>query len=175
MRIQGHIAAGYLVSQGLIAILPIPADERLAMLTLGTLAGVLPDLDALYYFAKKKAVMLSDDFTHHQWVSHTFPPYLILTGLLLVLGWFTANTSLQNASLFLGVSVCIHLLLDMVGSGDGIMILWPISRRMVGIGKLNVHGMTWKRVYETSPYVWIENMILITAFVLLLADIVGFI
>jgi membrane-bound metal-dependent hydrolase YbcI (DUF457 family) len=175
MRVQGHIAAGYLASQVLAAALSIPAEDRLTMLALGTLAGGLPDLDALYYFAKKKAVMLGDDFRHHHWVSHTFPPYLILTGLLFILGWGTANSCLQNASLFLGASVCMHLLLDMVGSGDGIMILWPFSRRMVGIGKLNAHGMTWKRKYEASPYIWIENTILLAAFLLLSLDIAGII
>lgn len=175
MRIQGHIAAGYLVSQSLSAVLPIAADERLALLTLGTIAGALPDFDALYYFAKKKALMLGDDFRHHQWVSHTLPPYLLLTALVFIFGWATKSTLLQNASILLGASVGAHFLMDMVGTGDGIMILWPFSQRMVGIGKMNVHGMIWKRKYEASPYVWIENVILFGASTHLLAHITGFV
>jgi len=163
MRIQGHIAAGYLVSQAVIRILAVPAEEQLALTVLGTAAGIVPDLDTLYYLARKKKLIFDDDFVHHHWVSHTFPPYILAALLLFLLSSRGGASPFLPAGVTAFSSIFVHLFLDMLGSGDGIMIAWPISRRMVGIGKLNARGMQWKRKYEASPYVWIERFIILSA------------
>jgi hypothetical protein len=171
MRIQGHLAAGYLVSQGLVTALPIASEDRIAMLLVGTLAGGLPDADAIYYFARKKTLSLGDDFTHHTWITHTFPPYLILSFFLFFAGRLLYATSLQHSAFFLAIPVATHLLLDSVGSGDGIMLLWPFTRTMFGIGLLNAHGRNWQRRYEASPFIWIERVLIVGAILLLCVDV----
>jgi membrane-bound metal-dependent hydrolase YbcI (DUF457 family) len=155
------------------ALTASPEDE-LSLLAIGTIAGVLPDADALYYFYKKKALAMGDDFNHHRWISHTFPPYLLLAACLLLLGKIFPIPWLESASYVLAVSSGVHLLLDMVGSGDGIMALWPFSQRMFGIGKLHAHGLTWKRKYEASPYVRIEQALVIGAVIAFSFDLVDF-
>jgi len=163
MRPQGHIAAGYLVSQAVIGLMAAPAEEQLALTILGIAAGIFPDLDVLYYFARKKKLIFDDDFVHHHWVSHTFPPYFLAALLFYLARPANAAAAFLHAGITAFSSVIVHLLLDMVGSGDGIMIAWPFSRRMVGIGKLNARGMQWKRLYEASPYVRIEYFIILSA------------
>lgn len=173
MRFQGHAAAGYIVSQAFIAASTLPPEKSLLLTAVGTVAGFLPDLDSLYYFARKRELRFDTDFTHHTWITHTFPPYLLISALALWQGVISGNEILQGSAKLLIISTGIHLLLDMVGSGDGIMIAWPISRRMFGIGLLGVHGMEWKRRYEASGYVWIERAILFGALLLLVSGLVG--
>jgi hypothetical protein len=173
MRFQGHVAAGYIVSQAFIAASAFPAEKSLLLTAVGTAAGILPDLDGLYYLARKRELRFDTDFTHHTWVTHTLPPYLLIGALALWLGVNDGNEILQASAKLLMISTSIHLLLDMVGSGDGIMIAWPISHRMFGIGLLKVHGMEWKRRYEASGFVWIERAILFVALLLLASDLVG--
>jgi hypothetical protein len=171
MRIQGHLAAGYLASQGLIAVLPVTSEDRLAMLLVGTLAGGLPDADSVYYFIHNKTFSLGDDFTHHTWFTHTFPPYLLLSFFLFIAGRLFQYPPLQQSAFFLAIPTAVHLLLDSVGSGDGIMLLWPFTRRMFGIGLLNAHGKNWQRLYEASPYVWFERVLIAAAILLLCVDL----
>ena len=52
MRVQGHLAAGYLVSQAIIGVVAVPAEEQLTLTIIGTGAGIFPDLDTLYYLAR---------------------------------------------------------------------------------------------------------------------------
>jgi hypothetical protein len=173
MRFQGHLAAGYVVSRVFINIVGIPPENQLLMTAIGTGAGILPDLDALYYFVRKGAITFDDDFTHHKWITHTFPPYLIVGLLILVVGGNLQNQLIQHSAALLTISTFVHLFLDMIGSGDGIMIAWPFSQRMVGIGKLHVHGMEWKQRYETSVYIWIERLIILVALIILGSNLAG--
>ena len=165
MRVQGHLAAGYLVSQAIIGIVSVPAEEQLTLTIIGTGAGLFPDLDTLYYLARKKKLVFEDDFVHHHWVSHTFPPYVLAAFLLVLLRPVNEATVFLHGVITAFSSIFVHLMLDMIGSGDGIMIAWPFSRRMVGIGKLNARGMQWKRKYEASPYVRIEQFIILSALI----------
>jgi membrane-bound metal-dependent hydrolase YbcI (DUF457 family) len=173
MRFQGHAAAGYIVSQAFIAAASVPSENSLWITTVGTIAGILPDLDGVYYLARKRELRFDADFTHHTWVTHTFPPYILIGLLVLLFGIQARNELLQESAQIVMISTSIHLLLDMIGSGDGIMLVWPISRRMYGIGKLHVHGMEWKRRYESSRYVWMERAIIAGAVVLLATDLIG--
>jgi hypothetical protein len=173
MRFEGHVASGYLISQAALSALPIEPESKLGLLAMGTIAGVLPDFDGLVYIIRKRSFLLGNDYTHHKWVSHTLPPYWLFAGLLFLVGHFKSLAWLTHAAILLALSTTGHFLLDMVGSGDGIMLLWPFSQRMFGIGKLHAHGAEWKRKYEASPFVIIERGILLGALVVFIADLLG--
>lgn len=167
MRVQGHIAGGFL-SAGMCvsAIRPAPqvADW---LLFVGAFSGALPDLDALYYLIKKPRSANDEDFRHHTWPTHTFPFYVVpglaVLGAARILGF----AWLQWGVVVFLAGTCMHLVQDMFGSGDGIMLFYPFSKRMFGIELTRSHGRSWLLDYRrTRSFLFERVLILVAAAVL---------
>lgn len=156
MKIEGHLAGGWLVSRWLTEKLTSNKKEYHRLLFLGTLAGVLPDADYLWYVIKKGRIVYKNDFRHHTWVSHTFPFYWIPASLLYSIGMLKNKPGLKNIASVLAAGTTIHLLQDTVGSGDGIMLFYPLSKRMDGLGLNGLHGDEWNAKYTKSRIYLVE-------------------
>jgi membrane-bound metal-dependent hydrolase YbcI (DUF457 family) len=172
MRIQGHVAGGYLVTQALLAWLKPPSSEEKQLLVLGTLAGVLPDGDTLLHLARTRSLEFGEDFDHHAWITHTFPFYL-LPGLgLFLYGQWRNRPKIRRGALVVMAGTTTHLLQDTIGSGTGLMWAWPVSKRMGGFGTLNVKGgRAWLEVYANHPIAWVERLIILAALLLFLVNL----
>jgi membrane-bound metal-dependent hydrolase YbcI (DUF457 family) len=171
MQFDGHIAGAYLLAREITRHMNISPTKRHLLTGLGALAGALPDLDFFVYAIQKGTLTMGTDFQHHKWITHTFPFYLIPGLLVYLLARQTGKDGLANGTLVVSASVVIHLLMDMVGSGDGIMWAWPFSQRMDGIFLLNVHGNDWVQTYNAHPISWVERSIKITALFVLGYDL----
>jgi len=175
MRVTGHIAGAYLVTKGLLSIWSLDDPSvNSTLLVLGSLSGALPDLDYLYYAIKSRGIKFGADFQHHKWISHTFPFYIIPGLFFYLLGIIMNIAIVSMAAVVVTVAAITHLLLDMIGSGDGIMWAWPFSKRMDGIFLFNVHGKEWIEAYTRHPISWVENTMVICSVVWLGFDLFQF-
>jgi|GEM_PF-1841484 len=165
---QGHLAGGFLVSQAVTHLMGLSGAERWGMVAIGTMAGATPDADALLYFAKKRSLRIGEDFKHHAWVTHTLPFHWAIAVFLHMLGLYLGNLFLSRAAILYAATATCHLLMDVLGSGDGIMLAWPFSKRFMGIGTLHVHGKNWLRLYRKSPVFRVERCIRYAALLVLL-------
>jgi hypothetical protein len=122
------IVAAYVIEQCVF-------NSELAPVTLcvATAAGVLPDLDSLFALATKRRHVLNSKLRHHQFPTHTPLFYAALTAIL----WMLFSSRL---GLLFGVMVAGHLILDSWGTDDGIMWLWPLSRRQFGFMPQRLHA-----------------------------------
>jgi hypothetical protein len=115
MRPQGHLAGGIIAAAAL--------DRPL---WLGAACATLPDLDLLLAPVLRKSKYLNAHFTasegHHYYPTHT----PIFWGLV----YLGMGPHKETAKL-IGIAVATHLISDMVS--DEIPILWPLSRRQVGL------------------------------------------
>jgi hypothetical protein len=172
MKPLGHLAGGYLTTQAALHIIKPPPENRLPLLTLGTIAGILPDLDGVYHIIRTRSLKFGEDFDHHRWISHTFPFYWIPGGLLYLWSKLTGRTMVQQATAVTLAGVTTHLLQDTIGSGTGLMWAWPFSKRMDGICTLNVKGgEAWLEVYNQHPISWVERLTVLAAVGLFLTNL----
>ena len=136
-------------------------------LTLGlsAIVGLLPDLDGLVTMIIKRQRPSQQKLRHHQSWSHT---PLFFVGLTLLLALLT---SAQHAILF-GVLTLVHLLLDSWSTDDGIMWLWPLSRRQWALFPRNLHaggafGMQFYRRHVRCVRVMIPEVLFLASGVFL--------
>lgn len=175
MKPLGHLAGGFLTARLLLNIIKPEPKDRVPLLALGTLAGILPDLDGAYHVVRTRSLAFGEDYDHHRWLSHTFPFYWLPGGLLLLWAKRSERPRLKQAALVATASATTHLLQDGVGSGTGLMWAWPISRRMDGICTLHVKGgQAWLEVYQNHPIAWVERLLILAAATLLVFDLIGY-
>ncbi len=158
MTPSGHagasIVAAYVVERCVFKGNPTPATLGLA-----ALVGLLPDLDGLVWMARDRGRALKEKLRHHEFPTHTPLFYLILTlGLGLI-------APLKTTILF-GILTLGHLLLDSWGTDDGIMWLWPLSRRQFGLFPRNLHaggvyGRAFYRRHVRCPRVMVPEVVLL--------------
>ncbi len=171
MKPTGHLAGGYLATRLLLKQINPETDKRV-LLTVGTLAGMLPDMDTLYHLARTRSLEFGADFDHHRWITHTFPFYLIPGSLVYFYGYLYDKRWLRQLSLLATTGAITHLLQDGIGSGTGLMWAWPFSRRMGGIGTLHVKGgRAWLEIYNKHPIAWVERLIILTALGALISEL----
>ncbi len=160
MRELGHVAGGYLTTRALLQRWRPAPRERNALLALGLLASTLPDTDVLGYALHRLLRGRSLDFSefdHHQWISHTFPPYVALGLLGYGIARGAGSQRWPRRVLVIALMCGLHLLQDSIGSGTGLMWAWPLSRRMDGLVVLGVKGDAWRDVYANHPISWVER------------------
>jgi len=171
MKIQGHAAGGWLATRLFLKHLsPADRSESNNLLILGLIGGVLPDLDYLIYVLKKGRITYESDFRHHTWVTHTIPFYSIAALLLYILGVVNKNLNLKKAAKVLSISTTTHLLQDTLGSGDGIMLFYPVTKKMYGIGLSGLHGEEWNDHYTKTPFYRLEMFIVISTIITFVFD-----
>jgi hypothetical protein len=173
MKPLGHLAGGYLVTRGLLEYLQVEPADRRKLLVIGSLAGLLPDMDALLYLAYSRDLQFGDEFDHHRWVSHTFPLYWGPGLLAYLYGRAKNRPWLSHLALITTTGATVHLLQDTIGSGTGLMWAWPFSRRMGGICTLHVKGgQAWLEAYRRHPIAWVERGIIVLGVVTFLASLI---
>lgn len=171
MKEPGHLAGSYLATRILLRRTDLPPGLGWRYLLLGTLAGMLPDLDILAYVAWRRSTQIPEDFDHHRWISHTFPCYLVPGVTIYAYAKTTGKQRLALSTKLITASCVLHLLLDMIGSGTGLMWGWPLSRRMDGICTLGVKGKAWADAYSRHPISWIERSLILFAGLIFVWDL----
>jgi hypothetical protein len=130
-------------------------------LGLAALVGLLPDLDSLAALALNRYRPSRNKLRHHEFLTHTPVFYLILTVALWLAG-------LSRESVFFGILSFGHLILDSWGTDDGIMWLWPLSRRQFSLFPRNlhaggVHGLRFYRRHVRCARVFVPEVALLTS------------
>jgi hypothetical protein len=137
----------------------LKSEATPATLGLSALIGLLPDLDSLAAFVLNRSQPFKNRLRHHRFPTHTPLFYLLLTLLLWLVG------SPREAVLF-GVLSLGHLFLDSWGTDDGIMWLWPLSRRQFSLFPRNLHageahGLRFYRRHVRCPRVFVPEVVLL--------------
>jgi hypothetical protein len=117
----GHLPAGYLVTQAILARTHAQATLRRPLLRLGLAASVLPDLDLLWFY-----LIDARRHVHHAYLPH-LPGFwlLALSALAAILALRRTSRAAWLGLAVLGANVLGHLLLDTIAGG--IRWLWPIT------------------------------------------------
>jgi hypothetical protein len=138
-------------------------NNQATPLTLGlsALVGLLPDFDSLAALALNRYRPSRNKLEHHAFLSHTPLFYLVLTVTLWLAG-------LSREAVFLGVLSLGHLILDSWGTDDGIMWLWPLSRRQFSMFPRNlhaggVHGLRFYRRHVRCARVFVPEVALLAS------------
>ena len=128
----GHAGASIVVAY-IVERCVFRSESAPVTLGLSALIGLLPDLDSLIALAIDRGQFLRRRLRHHLFPTHTPLFYVVLTLLLLLAG------SPRVAALF-GVLTIGHLVMDSWATDDGIMWLWPLSRRQFSLFPHNLHA-----------------------------------
>lgn len=143
MQTISHITYPALTYTFLTKVTAIPFSTPILITLIFT--SVLPDLDVIY----QKTILkkpFDHSFQHHQWASHwpvTYLPLILLTAL-------TNN----YYALIITLGVYSHLILDTFFAADGIMWLYPFSKKMYCFFDKHTkghHGKEWFIIYRTLP------------------------
>ncbi|MCP4429323.1 MAG: metal-dependent hydrolase [Chloroflexi bacterium] len=162
----GHVAGGYIAGTIVAFVTKSKTENYKDIQALGVLGGLLPDLDLVIYHSLRNRFNLSSNIEHHTWPTHTFPFYLIQGSLIAALAIVNKRPKLATYAVTLMVGNFTHLIQDMFGSGDGIMIFFPFSKRMFGVRLLDAHGKEWRKRYTKDPIFLVELTLIIIAFII---------
>jgi inner membrane protein len=137
----GHIGGGLLVAVTAEKML-FKGEFSVAALGIVIFLSILPDIDVVIAFLFRKWRPGVKKLDHHDYLTHT-PIFYIGLSIAIWLG-----IGIQQAILFLLITLT-HLLLDTWRTDDGIMWLWPVSKRKLSIFPSNLHE---GGVYGASYY-----------------------
>ena len=141
MTLFGHIGGGLLEASVTEKIL---FKEEFSVATLGIVVflSILPDLDGMLAFLFRNWRPGYKKLDHHDYITHTPIFYLCIS----IAVWVGLGKELSFLFFLLTMT---HLLLDSYGTDDGIMWLWPISKRKFSIVSSNLHegGVYGARYY----------------------------
>lgn len=172
----GHLAAGYLVTEFALTKLSAlyPGTAQLKFLAVGILASVAVDLDDLYAFIRiGRPIAATRDFDHRKFITHAPALHLAIAALGFTLAQFTGSIDRQLYAIVYLLGTWTHLFFD--SFGNGIMWLWPISRRLYSFfasnKRLNVPEslptvVYWQKFlieYSRSLVFYLEILVIIAA------------
>lgn len=148
MTPSGHAGAA-IVTAYVIERCVFKSEASPVTLGLAAVASLLPDLDSLIVLARRRKRFLERKLCHHRYLTHTPLFYLALTLLVWLAG-------APHAAALLGVLTFEHLLLDSWATDDGIMWLWPLSRRQFSLFRRDLHsgGAYGRRFYRRHVRCW---------------------
>jgi hypothetical protein len=164
----GHAAGGYLTGVFLARLFHSNPAETKLLHMLGVVGGILPDLDLPAHAVLEKVAAVEPDIQHHTWFSHTYPFFLIPGGLLT--GWAKrqGHHRLARGAAVVTAATCTHLTQDLIGTGDGVQLLFPLSKRMFGFRLFGVHGREWSNRYLRDPIFAVEIAFVLVALLVFL-------
>jgi len=158
MTFIGHMAAGFLLGNALEV-----SGAPDIVIPVTTVVAALPDIDGLVYFAAKRKIAIEDDFAHHRWFTHK-PVFwfgiLILTGIARVISPSYMPLWLVWSYI---VGIGSHLILDCIGTTDGIQWLWPFSKKWCIFWEVEASKGEWLRLYLEHPSAWVERIVIAVA------------
>jgi hypothetical protein len=128
----GHVGAS-VVATYVITNYVFKTEATPIVLGLSALVGLLPDVDGLVPMMVRRERLGRQKVKHHQYLTHTPLFYLVVTLLL-------SLVVRPEAAISFGVLVFAHLVLDSWATDDGIMWLWPLSRRQFSLFPHDLHG-----------------------------------
>jgi membrane-bound metal-dependent hydrolase YbcI (DUF457 family) len=172
MKLSGHAAGGLITTRVLFKMLRPDSDlERLKYLIIGAIAGTVPDWDGLIYLINKKQLKIESDFRHHTWITHTFVFHWAISLVVYVFGKIIQKNAIKKKAMILGAGSTIHLLQDTIGTGDGIMLFYPLTKKMFGVGLSNLHGNEWEADYVTRPIYNVERSLKVVAVLIVALEV----
>ncbi|MCL5008802.1 MAG: metal-dependent hydrolase [Patescibacteria group bacterium] len=125
----GHVAAGYLVAEGLLTVLKpqLSGAELNHLVWWGMFFSFAPDLDNFLAFFKIRSFYYyrKDNTIHRQFLTHV-PVLWLLAGLLLYL--FGPTLYVRYIGVMLWAGSWSHFILDSLDYG--VMWLWPFNREV---------------------------------------------
>jgi len=129
---------------------------------IGTLAGVLPDIDTLYYY------LIDSSLSHREFITHTPILYVAIFCLLFLIGHFKKSSFVKAISLVVLSSALGHLVLDSLTSGIG--WLYPVTNLIYGFLSIPVlaqgfygqHLFVFTLSLELTVYLIVINVIVWT-------------
>ncbi len=126
MILPGHLAAGYITTYSLLALVhpDLTLVQKDILLVWGTLCGDLPDIDIFYSMVRKFSTkpMVLDG--HRKYITHAPIVWLILG---LALYFVFTNPLYKYMGLLVWLGAWTHLLCDSVD--HGVRWLWPFSEK----------------------------------------------
>jgi hypothetical protein len=164
----GHAAGGYLTGVLLARLFHSDPDETKRLHLLGVAGGLLPDLDLPAHALLEKIAAVPSSIQHHTWFTHTYPFFLIPGSLLTAWARHKGHRRLAKRAAVVTAATCTHLTQDLIGTGDGVQLLYPFSKRMFGVRLFGVHGREWSHRYRRDPIFVVEiTFVLVALFVFL--------
>lgn len=161
----GHAAGGYLTGVLVAKLFQSDPDESKRLHLLGVFGGLLPDVDLPVHYVLEKVAAVPRDIQHHTWFSHTYPFFLIPGGLLVAWARWRGYKGLARGATVVTAATCTHLSQDLIGTGDGVQVFFPFSRRMVGFRLFGVHGREWSSRYQRDPIFAVELTLVLAALI----------
>ena len=128
----GHAGASIVVAY-IVECYVFRSEPAPVTLGLSALVGLLPDVDSLIALVIDRRQFLRQKLRHHLFPTHTPLFYVILTSMLWLVG------PPRVAALFGMISIG-HLVMDSWATDDGIMWLWPLSRRQYSLFPRDLHA-----------------------------------
>lgn len=125
---SGHIAAGYLVAEGVLRVIKpdLAPGQFEQLLFWGAFFGFCPDLDMFYAFLKAKGFTLPDKAINHRfYITHR--PLFWFAFALAIYGFAGGSVYWQMFALMVWLGSWSHFLLD--SFKVGVMWLWPFTNR----------------------------------------------
>jgi hypothetical protein len=149
MTLSGHAGAS-IVAAYVVTRCVFKCEATPAVLGLSAIVGLLPDADSLIATVVRRQRPNQQKLQHHRFSTHTPLLYLVITLLTLLV------VPVQTAIL-VGVLFFVHLLLDSWATDDGIMWLWPITRRQFSLFPRSLHagGAYGLRFYRRYVRCWV--------------------
>jgi hypothetical protein len=138
----GHIGGGLLVARAAEKII-FKGEVSAATLGIVVILSVLPDLDSMFAFLFRKWRPGQKKLDHHDYVTHTPIFYICLS----IAVWVGIG---KDLGILIFLLTLTHLVIDSYGTADGIMWLWPMSKRKFSILPKNLHegGVYGIRYYQ---------------------------
>ncbi|MBU1178426.1 metal-dependent hydrolase [Patescibacteria group bacterium] len=121
----------------------------------GGLAGILPDVDTLYYY------LIDSHLSHRELITHTPILYVVICTLLYLLGCLFRRRIWQSLSVVIFAGAFSHLLLDSLNSGIG--WLHPTTNLIFGLLSISVLADGWYGQYLLVITLLIELAIFLLA------------
>jgi inner membrane protein len=131
-----HLPAGYLATRLILERQPVPEPLRRRLLVLGMAAGVLPDLDLLwFYFVDHRRQV------HHAYLPHLPLAWIALFAIAALVLWMgRASRMTWLGILVFPAKILLHLVLDTAG---GIRWLWPFSDAEFAMSHVEARYRPW--------------------------------
>lgn len=130
MIFPGHIAGGYLAAKVVLALshTAFTSGQTTALLTIGTIAGELPDMDILFFFLHHKySKDVEKRNNHRTFVTHAPAFWLVISLLIAGAGWIGNSPFTEMLGWLILAGTWTHFFLD--SFEYGIRWLWPFSDR----------------------------------------------